>query len=165
MFQNVWKVVPQEKRNNVESHTKLGPWPYRVKQCVSLINNMENLPETKVPTKKQLNKERKKQRKKEAKEKARRERERERKQRNKSALVVFGGRKSVPIPPELLYGERGEWKIAEPEFRPTVEQDHVMNVYNSVARSWNSTRYKAWPKVAEFIEAQPLGMLSLKHAI
>jgi len=33
---------------------------------------------------------------------------------------------------------------------PSIEIEHVRKVYNSIAKQWHGTRYKAWPIVAEF---------------
>jgi alkylated DNA repair protein alkB family protein 8 len=38
---------------------------------------------------------------------------------------------------------------------PSLERDHVQKVYDAVATEWHGTRYKAWPKVVEFIEGLP----------
>ena len=41
--------------------------------------------------------------------------------------------------------------------RPFCEKEHVQKVYDSIAAQWHGTRYKPWPKVAEFIKRQPKG--------
>lgn len=38
---------------------------------------------------------------------------------------------------------------------PALERDHVQRVYDAVAEQWHSTRYKAWPRVIEFVQALP----------
>lgn len=35
---------------------------------------------------------------------------------------------------------------------PDLERENVQKVYDQIANQWDGTRYKAWPKVAEFIE-------------
>ena len=43
---------------------------------------------------------------------------------------------------------------------PFLEREHVMNVYDSIARQWHGTRYRAWPRVAHFVHTQcPNGSL------
>jgi len=36
---------------------------------------------------------------------------------------------------------------------PAIERDHVQRVYDAVATEWHGTRYKAWPRVVEFIQS------------
>ena len=43
---------------------------------------------------------------------------------------------------------------------PGLERDHVMAVYDTIADQWDGTRYKPWPRVAEFIRRQPAGAVS-----
>mmetsp|Transcript_9596 Transcript_9596/g.13276 ORF Transcript_9596/g.13276 Transcript_9596/m.13276 type:complete len:296 (+) Transcript_9596:780-1667(+) len=40
---------------------------------------------------------------------------------------------------------------------PNIESEHVWKVYEAIAPMWHGTRYKAWPKVAEF--AQSVGSI------
>eukprot|EP01062_Namystynia_karyoxenos_P026988 TRINITY_DN20816_c0_g1_i1.p1 TRINITY_DN20816_c0_g1~~TRINITY_DN20816_c0_g1_i1.p1 ORF type:complete len:346 (+),score=100.10 TRINITY_DN20816_c0_g1_i1:77-1039(+) len=42
---------------------------------------------------------------------------------------------------------------------PQLEGEHVHRVYDSVAAQWSRTRYKAWPRVAGFLQALPPGSL------
>ena len=65
-------------------------------------------------------------------------------------MVVYGGKKAVPIPPEFLIGEDGD---SEKACR-NVETEHVQKVYDTIALQWHGTRYKSWPKVADFIDNQ-----------
>lgn len=44
---------------------------------------------------------------------------------------------------------------ANPLQTPAVEAEHVHKVYNAIAAHWDSTRYKAWPRVDEFVRQQP----------
>ena len=37
---------------------------------------------------------------------------------------------------------------------PSIEIEHVREVYNFIAKQWHSTRYKAWPIVGEFCKTQ-----------
>eukprot|EP00927_Polykrikos_kofoidii_P051466 TRINITY_DN45257_c0_g1_i1.p1 TRINITY_DN45257_c0_g1~~TRINITY_DN45257_c0_g1_i1.p1 ORF type:complete len:424 (+),score=73.10 TRINITY_DN45257_c0_g1_i1:90-1361(+) len=46
-----------------------------------------------------------------------------------------------------------------PLVTPQIEASHVHNVYDSIADHWNHTRYKAWPKVEEFLRRLPFGAL------
>ena len=41
--------------------------------------------------------------------------------------------------------------------RSPMETEHVQKVYDTVAEQWHGTRYKAWPKVAEFVLRQRPG--------
>ena len=75
------------------------------------------------------------------------------------SLVVHGGKKSVPVPLELLHGEKQEWVGADPVHRPSVEKEHVVEVYNAIAPDWHATRYKCWPKVEAFVRKQRHGSL------
>ena len=36
-----------------------------------------------------------------------------------------------------------------------LERQHVQQVYDAVAHQWHSTRYKAWPRVVDFVAALP----------
>lgn len=38
---------------------------------------------------------------------------------------------------------------------PDLERDHVQKVYDAVAAQWHGTRYKAWPRVVDFVRALP----------
>ena len=42
---------------------------------------------------------------------------------------------------------------------PTIERDHVQRLYDAIAPMWHGTRYKAWPRVQEFIDSCPRGSL------
>lgn len=69
-------------------------------------------------------------------------------------IVPYGMFKSVPIPWELLV--EGS-KPDDPLVTPQVEVEHVKDLYNAIAPHWHGTRYKAWPKVEEFIRSQSTG--------
>ena len=56
-----------------------------------------------------------------------------------------------PVPAELLASSTAE-EAAE---LPPLERDHVQKVYDAVATQWHGTRYKAWPRVVEFIARLP----------
>ena len=38
---------------------------------------------------------------------------------------------------------------------PNIEREHVQRVYDAVATQWHGTRYKAWPRVVEFVQSLP----------
>jgi len=42
---------------------------------------------------------------------------------------------------------------------PSIELKNVRKVYNEIAEHWNHTRYKAWPRVDEFVQRLPPGSL------
>ncbi|CAD7932609.1 unnamed protein product [Amoebophrya sp. A25] len=55
---------------------------------------------------------------------------------------------------------------------PRVEREHVHAVYDTIADHWSHTRYRAWPRVAQFLESLPpnsciadLGMGNAKNVI
>ena len=75
--------------------------------------------------------------------------------RPSQAMTVFGSMKSVPLPRELLEEDQGGPSCR----RSSLETEHVMKVYDTIADQWHGTRYKSWPKVAEFISRQPPGSL------
>ena len=68
-------------------------------------------------------------------------------------------RSCPPCPRELLPSSQEE-TAADAQTEPTaaaasalpsVEREHVMNVYDAVARQWHGTRYRAWSGVEDFI--------------
>eukprot|EP00041_Stephanoeca_diplocostata_P023780 m.591639 g.591639 ORF g.591639 m.591639 type:complete len:656 (-) comp22382_c0_seq2:387-2354(-) len=72
------------------------------------------------------------------------------------AIVPIGAMKSVPIPWDLLSTAQ---ELKDPKIMPSVEVDHVKNLYNAIAPHWHYTRFKAWPKVEEFVLSLPRGSL------
>ena len=68
------------------------------------------------------------------------------------------GAKSLPIPEHLLPTTEAEDPDACTR-TPAVELEHVQRVYDSIATQWHGTRYQAWPKVDQFVAAQPRGSL------
>lgn len=42
-----------------------------------------------------------------------------------------------------------------PAARPPRRRQHVQRVYDAIAWQWHGTRYKAWPRVVEFVAALP----------
>eukprot|EP00747_Dinoflagellata_sp_TGD_P083397 gnl/TRDRNA2_/TRDRNA2_162096_c0_seq1.p1 gnl/TRDRNA2_/TRDRNA2_162096_c0~~gnl/TRDRNA2_/TRDRNA2_162096_c0_seq1.p1 ORF type:complete len:304 (+),score=58.56 gnl/TRDRNA2_/TRDRNA2_162096_c0_seq1:159-1070(+) len=42
-----------------------------------------------------------------------------------------------------------------PLVTPDIEAENVHKVYETIAEHWNHTRYKAWPRVEEFIRSRP----------
>lgn len=76
------------------------------------------------------------------------------------SIVTAGSMKSVQVPSELLTDQgRYDPVTADPRVTPVVELEHVKRLYNTIAEHWHGTRYKPWPRVAEFIEKQPKGAL------
>jgi ATPase subunit of ABC transporter with duplicated ATPase domains len=73
------------------------------------------------------------------------------------AVTVYGSLKSVPLPQDML--EEAELTESTPQVQPSLEMEHVQKVYDTIALQWDGTRYKPWPRVAEFIGAQPKGAL------
>jgi alkylated DNA repair protein alkB family protein 8 len=71
------------------------------------------------------------------------------------AITVYGSLKSVPLPQDML--EEAELTGSTPKVQPSLENEHVQKVYDTIAAQWHGTRYKPWPRVAEFIAAQPKG--------
>ena len=45
------------------------------------------------------------------------------------------------------------------ERMPALEREHVQRVYDAIAHQWHGTRYKAWPRVVQFVAALPAGSL------
>ena len=45
------------------------------------------------------------------------------------------------------------------ERTPALEIEHVRRVYDAIAQQWHGTRYKAWPRVKAFVDAQREGAL------
>lgn len=39
------------------------------------------------------------------------------------------------------------------------ETEHVHKVYSQIASHFSDTRYKPWPKIAEFLESLPVGSI------
>uniref|UniRef100_A0A7S4ESV5 Methyltransferase type 11 domain-containing protein n=3 Tax=Chrysotila carterae TaxID=13221 RepID=A0A7S4ESV5_CHRCT len=60
--------------------------------------------------------------------------------------------RSKPVPEELMAAAAQEDKV---EVMPLLERLHVQSVYDSVAHEWHGTRYKAWPRVVEFVNTLP----------
>ena len=56
-----------------------------------------------------------------------------------------------PVPISLLASAPANSTASLPE----LEREHVQKVYDAVAQQWHGTRYKAWPRVEEFIRALP----------
>eukprot|EP00038_Savillea_parva_P009126 m.181433 g.181433 ORF g.181433 m.181433 type:complete len:711 (+) comp15256_c0_seq1:102-2234(+) len=75
---------------------------------------------------------------------------------SRMAIVPHGCFKSVPIPWEVV---EDACAIVDPRTTPAVERDHVKDLYNAIAQHWHRTRWKAWPKVTEFVTSLPQGSL------
>ena len=58
--------------------------------------------------------------------------------------------KGVPVPDDLLAPP--STSAAE---LPALERLHVQSVYDEIAEQWHGTRYRAWPRVEEFVRALP----------
>ena len=56
-----------------------------------------------------------------------------------------------------------EWKywngIWENRKMTQVEREHVHSVYSQIAPHFSDTRFKPWPRIAQFLKEQPLGSL------
>ena len=46
-------------------------------------------------------------------------------------------------------------QVAISDHECTSRRDHVQKVYDAVAQEWHGTRYKAWPRVVDFVTSQP----------
>lgn len=55
---------------------------------------------------------------------------------------------TTTVPAELLPKEQCSNAA---HVMPALERDHVQKVYDAVATQWHGTRYKAWPRVVDFI--------------
>ena len=65
-------------------------------------------------------------------------------------------RKATPVPAVALEpATDASSSEAATAALPNLERDHVQKVYDAVATEWHGTRYKAWPRVVEFIEGLP----------
>lgn len=42
---------------------------------------------------------------------------------------------------------------------PNIEQEHVINVYETIAAHWHRTRHSPWPKVVEFLHKLEIGSI------
>ena len=40
-----------------------------------------------------------------------------------------------------------------------VEREHVHSVYSQIAPHFSDTRFKPWPKIAQFLKEQPVGSI------
>lgn len=64
-------------------------------------------------------------------------------------------RKAVPVPESALLDASSCSSAEATASLPALERDHVQKVYDAVATEWHGTRYKAWPRVVQFIEELP----------
>lgn len=55
---------------------------------------------------------------------------------------------------KTIENEQKTMKNINPEL---LEKEHVVNVYDAIAKHWSGTRYKPWPKVEQFIKDQSQG--------
>eukprot|EP00946_MAST-07B_sp_MAST-7B-sp1_P003048 g3048.t1 len=53
----------------------------------------------------------------------------------------------------------GSSSESNPLVVPVLEQEHVHNVYETIADHWDGTRYAPWPRVVEFIQSLPASSL------
>ena len=49
--------------------------------------------------------------------------------------------------------------VEQPKQATKLEKEHVYDVYEKIAPHFSNTRYKPWPKVAEFLDNCPPGSL------
>ena len=40
-----------------------------------------------------------------------------------------------------------------------VEREHVHSVYSQIAPHFSDTRFKPWPRIAQFLKEQPVGSI------
>lgn len=69
---------------------------------------------------------------------------------------------SVPVSVWLISGEDALWGLIESsmdEAASQLERDHVHSVYERIAPYFNDSRYKAWPKVKQFLLEQEPGSI------
>ena len=81
----------------------------------------------------------------------------------KWSLLCDSQNKSVAVSENKLSGE-GEEAIVSEESQHAItatdmEKRHVYEVYEKIAPHFSNTRYKPWPKVAEFINSLPDGSI------
>jgi len=63
--------------------------------------------------------------------------------------------KSAPVPDVLLVERDG----SDAGVADALERMHVQKVYDAVAQEWHGTRYKAWPRVVDFVSGLPSNSL------
>ncbi len=67
---------------------------------------------------------------------------------NKTGAPLQGPpQKTTPLHLNLLDNDKSNVRLA-----PDIEKQHVHAVYDTIADHWSHTRYRAWPRVAEFLE-------------
>ena len=66
--------------------------------------------------------------------------------------VPYGSFKAVPITWEsdVLSDAR---RMKDPRATPAVEKEHVRDLYDTIADDWHRTRWRAWPRVTEFVKS------------
>ena len=56
-----------------------------------------------------------------------------------------------------------EWKFGMRSGRiekmTQVEREHVHSVYSQIAPHFSDTRFKPWPRIAQFLKEQPVGSI------
>ena len=67
-------------------------------------------------------------------------------------MAARASAKGVPVPDDLLAPPPSTSSAAE---LPALERLHVQSVYDEIAEQWHGTRYRAWPRVEEFVRALP----------
>lgn len=77
-------------------------------------------------------------------QKKRDDREEQRKAKRTYNLTKDVSKRSTP------YEESESDEARDEDVVPRVEREHVWRVYDAIAPQWHGTRYKAWPRVAEF---------------
>eukprot|EP00611_Tribonema_gayanum_P000878 TRINITY_DN10672_c0_g1_i1.p1 TRINITY_DN10672_c0_g1~~TRINITY_DN10672_c0_g1_i1.p1 ORF type:complete len:535 (+),score=113.34 TRINITY_DN10672_c0_g1_i1:161-1765(+) len=63
---------------------------------------------------------------------------------------------NAPTPAQIPEDDSSEGDMHIPAARrtPAIEAEHVRAVYDTIATHWSSTRYKPWPRVAEYLHAR-----------
>ncbi len=61
----------------------------------------------------------------------------------------------LPLPPKCIGVELKHRAGRSALEVPSVEAEHVRAVYDTIASHWDHTRYKAWPRVANFLNSLP----------
>ena len=78
-------------------------------------------------------------------------------------LLCDSQNKSVAVSENLLTGDSEEAKInaenLDKKTATNMEKQHVYEVYEKIAPHFSNTRYKPWPKIADFINSQEDGSI------
>ncbi len=81
----------------------------------------------------------------------------------KYPLLCDSQNKSVAVQENQLSGESEEAKILESNLNSKVatdmEKQHVYDVYEKIAPHFSNTRYKPWPRIAQFLDSLEIGSI------